>query len=49
MQVLEVVLYGKNGKKRTLPLRPGAVNVITGASSTGKSQIVRIVDYCFKP
>ncbi|MDX5895201.1 DUF3732 domain-containing protein [Rubrobacter radiotolerans] len=47
MQILEVVLYGKNGKKRTLAFKPGAVNVITGASSTGKSQIVRIVDYCF--
>lgn len=46
MQILEIVLYGKNGKKRTLTLRPGAVNVITGASSTGKSQIVHIIDYC---
>ena len=46
MQILEIVLYGKNGKKRTLALRPGAVNVITGASSTGKSQIVHIIDYC---
>lgn len=46
MQILEIVLYGKNGEKRTLALRPGAVNVITGASSTGKSQIVRIIDYC---
>lgn len=46
MQVLEIVLYGKNGKRRTLALRPGAVNVITGASSTGKSQIINIIDYC---
>ena len=46
MQLLEIVLYGKNGKKRTLEFRTGAVNVITGASSTGKSQIVNIIDYC---
>lgn len=46
MQILEIVLYGKNGKKRTLGLQLGAVNVITGASSTGKSQIVNIIDYC---
>ena len=46
MQLLEIVLYGKNGKKRTLTFEPGAVNIITGASTTGKSQIVHIVDYC---
>ena len=46
MQLLEIVLYGTNGKKRTVPFRPGAVNVITGASTTGKSQIIHIIDYC---
>ena len=46
MQLLEIVLYGVNGKKRALSFRPGAVNVITGASTTGKSQIIHIIDYC---
>ncbi len=46
MQLLEIALYGTNGKKRPLPFRQGAVNVITGASRTGKSQIVHIIDYC---
>ena len=46
MQLLEIVLYSKEGKKRTLTFTPGAVNIITGASTTGKSQIIHIVDYC---
>jgi hypothetical protein len=46
MQILEIILYGKNGKKRILGLKLGAVNIITGKSATGKSAIIDIVDYC---
>lgn len=46
MQILEIVLYSKNGKKRVLPFRTGSVNIITGGSKTGKSAIIEIVDYC---
>ena len=46
MQILEIVLYGRNGQKRALSFRPGKVNVITGASTTGKSQIIHVIDYC---
>ncbi len=45
-QILDIVLYGHDGKRRSLPLRPGAVNIITGASKTGKSALIDIVDYC---
>ena len=31
-QITAVVLYGYNGKTRVLPLKPGAVNIITGMS-----------------
>lgn len=46
MQILEIVLYGRNGGKRVLPLRPGQVNIITGQSHTGKTSLIPIVSYC---
>ncbi|MBK7032614.1 MAG: DUF3732 domain-containing protein [Ignavibacteria bacterium] len=47
IQILDIVLYGHDGQLRTINLRPGQVNVITGASKTGKSELINIVDYCF--
>lgn len=46
MQILEIVLYDHHGRKRILSIRPGAVNIITGSSGTGKSALIEIVDYC---
>src|SRR5260370_39818991 len=46
MQILEIVLYGRNGAKRVLSLRPGEVNIITGQSHTGKTSLIAIVSYC---
>ncbi len=46
IQILDIVLYSHAGVSRVLPLRPGEVNVITGASKTGKSALIDIVDYC---
>jgi len=47
IQILDISLYGHDGQRRALKLKPGAVNVITGASKTGKSALIDIVDYCF--
>jgi hypothetical protein len=47
IQLLDIVLYSHDGKRRILSLHPGGVNIITGASKTGKSALVEIVDYCF--
>jgi hypothetical protein len=47
IQVLDIVLYSHDGQRRILSLQPGHVNIITGASKTGKSALVEIVDYCF--
>lgn len=47
LQILDIVVYSHEGESRALALRPGATNVITGASKTGKSALVDIVDYCF--
>jgi hypothetical protein len=46
MQIKSIILYNKNGKIRQLPLKLGAVNIITGESNTGKSAIIPIIDYC---
>lgn len=46
IQILDIVLYSHHGESRVLSLNPGEVNVITGASKTGKSALIDIVDYC---
>jgi len=47
VQILDIVLYSHDGRQRALTLKAGRVNVITGASKTGKSALIDIVDYCF--
>jgi len=46
IQIRSVVLYNRDGAIREVKFNPGAVNVITGRSLTGKSAIIEIVDYC---
>lgn len=47
-QILEVNIYPKNKKfKRiTIPFFPGSLNVIHGASKTGKTALIKIINYC---
>jgi hypothetical protein len=46
-QVKTLILYGRRpGQVRTLDIRPGELNIITGDSRTGKTSIWTIVDYC---
>lgn len=46
MQLKSIILYNKEGKTRVLPFHLGEVNIITGASQTGKSALIDVVDYC---
>ncbi len=46
MQILELVLYGYNGKTRHLRFSLGKVNIIPGRSKSGKSAVGDIIDYC---
>jgi len=47
-QIKEVILWPRNPQfePRRIPFELGMVNVITGASRTGKSAVTPIIDYC---
>lgn len=47
MQILAIILYGKNNKRRVIPFNLGKVNIITGKSKTGKSILGDLIEYCF--
>ena len=46
-QIMDIVLYGKNGEKRIISFNLGDLNIITGFSETGKTALLEIIDYCF--
>lgn len=46
MQLLKIRIYNHVGEIRDVGFRPGELNIITGQSSTGKSALLTIVDYC---
>jgi tetratricopeptide (TPR) repeat protein len=46
-QILNLILWSKHGHApRVLSFEPGMANVISGASKTGKSAVIPIIDYC---
>jgi hypothetical protein len=46
-QLRQVILWPKRGgPPRVVHFEPGVVNVISGASKTGKSSVIPIIDYC---
>lgn len=47
-QIKEIILWPRNTSfaPRRLPFQPGKVTVISGASRTGKSAVIPIIDYC---
>ncbi len=46
-QILQLILWPRTGAiPRSVVFEPGMVNVITGASKTGKSAVIPIIDYC---
>ena len=46
MKIKSIHLYSKNGDRRDLPFHLNGLNVITGRSSTGKSALSDIIEYC---
>jgi hypothetical protein len=45
-QIREIALYGWSGEVRSIHLRLDSVNVITGASKSGKTALIDVIDYC---
>ncbi|WP_442755900.1 DUF3732 domain-containing protein [Methylocystis sp. JAN1] len=46
-QILKLILWSKAGyPPRVVKFTPGMANVISGASKTGKSAVIPIIDYC---
>jgi Protein of unknown function (DUF3732) len=46
MQLVAVALYGHHGQRREIRFEPGALNVLTGESKTGKSALLEIIEFC---
>ena len=47
LQIRSISIYSRNGQRRDVNFRLGALNIVTGASKTGKSALLDIVDYCW--
>lgn len=46
MQLESLALYSRTGERKVIPFKLGALNVITGQSKTGKTVLVKLIDYC---
>ena len=44
--VFKIAFYGAGGRRRDIEFDLDTVNVITGASGTGKTAIIDAIDYC---
>src|SRR5882724_7989969 len=47
IQLRSISIYSHDGQRRDVKFRLGALNIVTGASKTGKSALLDIVDYCW--
>ena len=46
MQLLFLAVYSATGERRDIRFVPGQLNVVTGASATGKSALLDMLEYC---
>jgi len=44
--ISDIFFLGVGGQRRVISLKQNEVNIITGASGTGKSTIIKSIDYC---
>lgn len=46
MQIKSISVYSKHGERNDVQFSRGSLNILTGASKRGKSQLIEIIDYC---
>ena len=46
MNIRDIIIYGHSGEMRRITFKVNGLNIITGRSSTGKSALSDIVEYC---
>ena len=46
IQLKAVAIWNREGQRRTIELRPGELNIITGEAKTGKSALLEIIEFC---
>ena len=46
MKIKSIHIYSHDGRRRDLQFKVDGLNVITGRSSTGKSALSEIIEYC---
>lgn len=44
--ISNIFFLGVGGQRRVVSFETGKVNIITGASGTGKSTLIKAIDYC---
>jgi len=44
--ISNIFFLSVSGERREVKLEPGLMNIITGASGTGKSTLIKAIDYC---
>ena len=47
LQLRAIAIYSHDGQVRAVKFNLGDLNIVTGASKTGKSALLDIVDYCW--
>lgn len=47
VQLRAIAIYSPDGERRDVTFELGRLNIVTGASKTGKSALLDIVDYCW--
>ena len=46
MNIRDIIIYGHGGESRRISFEIAGLNIVTGRSSTGKSALSDIVEYC---